>query len=198
MNPIINIALAFKSALTLCAVIALTGCLGNMNPTGNNRAPKYPFYVTQTPITVKAIAVPVGTKLSYEESWNKSGPQNEPMSENKLIQIEFPKDKPILWGGMPTGMLIKYFNSEMRGMSVYPAEDSPIKAANTPFIRLWSQCRSNLGVNLRDTSDWSFNKANIQDIDSCSVVFQRYFKNDKTQQDFLDRMYRELQQISAQ
>ena len=43
--------------------------------------------------------------------------------------------------------------------------------------------------------DWSFNKQNITDVESCGVNNQRYFKEDKSQQQFLDSLMKELLNI---
>jgi len=45
----------------------LTACVGNMNPTGGNSSPDYPFFITTQAQIVKNIAVPIGTKLVYQE-----------------------------------------------------------------------------------------------------------------------------------
>ena len=49
--------------LSVAFTLLLTGCVGNMNPTGNMTRPNYPYYTTQQPIAVKNISVPAGTTL---------------------------------------------------------------------------------------------------------------------------------------
>lgn len=51
---------------------------------------------------------------------------------------------------------------------------------------------------VKDLGDWSFNKTNITDVNSCSVNYQRYFKDDVHQQLFLDKMYTELNEIDSE
>jgi D-alanyl-lipoteichoic acid acyltransferase DltB (MBOAT superfamily) len=75
----------------------LTACVGNMNPTGGNSSPDYPFFITTQAQIVKNIAVPIGTKLVYQEQPFKQGKQDRLMSETKLTAIEFPHDQTILW-----------------------------------------------------------------------------------------------------
>lgn len=71
-------------------------------------------------------------------------------------------------------------------------------AKRTRFSQLWQSCDDDLGISIKDRRDWSFNKANIADVQSCSGLYQRYFKNDKEQQQFLDLMYHELMKINGQ
>lgn len=195
-----SVSCCLRKLILLLPVLALTACLDNINPAGGSSSPNYPFYVTKAPMVVKHIAVPAGTKLVYEEAFMKEGEQQSAMHEDKLFQLQLPDDKPVMWGGMPTGMFMKYFNSQMRGMSVVPAYDSPIKAADTPFGQLWSQYCRELSVNLKDTSDWSFNVSNIRDIERCSANYrndQSCFKYNPEEQDFLDALLSALQKEGA-
>jgi hypothetical protein len=67
----------------------------------------------------------------------------------------------------------------------------------TKFSELWQSCNDGLGITIKNTDDWSFNKENIADVESCSVIYQRYFKDDSRQQSFLNEMYAELQKINS-
>jgi hypothetical protein len=182
----------FFSFLSLCI---LNGCVGNMNPTGGNSTPNYPFFITKKPSIVKKIAVPTGTKLTYEEHFFKEGEQEKMMSEEKLTYIELPMDKVIYWGGVSVSKISKFFNSEMRGFTVYADFKHINTNKRTPFSELWKSCSNGLGISVRSTDDWSFNKKNISDVQSCSVLYQRYFKEDKEQQDFLNSLYTELNRV---
>lgn len=164
-------------------------CMGS--PTGCSRAPN-PYFVTTKPLMVKKINVPTGTKLVYEEHLFKEGLQSHIMSESKLTHIILPDGQTIDWGGVPVGKISKYFNSEMRGFSVYPHFSQLKEHQKTKFARLWQSCGSDLGVSVVNIDDWSFNVKNISDVDSCSVLYQRYFKNDIVQQKFLDALYQAL------
>lgn len=166
------------------------------NPTGG-RGPDYPYFITTEPITVKKIVVPKGTKLTYEEQFFKKGQQNEPLNESKLTKIELPEGKPVNWAGVPVFMIIKFFNPEMQGYSVY-ADFNQLKAdRKTKFSELWQSCNNDLGVLIENTEDWSFNAKNIRDISDCGVNFQRYFKENKEQQQFLDELYKELKKVDV-
>mgnify|MGYP003575859445 CR=1 FL=1 len=180
------------SKLSLLFAALLTGCVGNMNPTGGNSTPDYPYFVTKEPLVVKKISVPVGTTLTYEESFWKKGEQNKMMSEDKLTGIRFPEGTTINWGGVPVTWISKFFNSEMHGFSVYADFSRLTKEQNNRFTDMWQSCSEDIGITVKNTDDWSFNPDNILDVESCSVNYQRYFKNDKHQQSFLDEMYAEM------
>ncbi|EPG37566.1 hypothetical protein [Acinetobacter colistiniresistens] len=188
MKPMISSSIAL--ALTL------TGCVGNMNPTGGNSRPNYPYYVTQQPMLVKKIHVPAGTILTYEEQLFKKGKQSEIMSESKLTDILLPKDQTIDWGGVPVTMISQFFNSSMRGYSVHADFKKLDANKRTRFSQLWQSCDDELGISIKDRKDWSFNKANIADVQSCSTNYQRYFKKIESQQQFLDLMYSELMKVN--
>ncbi|MNK09111.1 hypothetical protein D3C87_270610 [compost metagenome] len=180
------------SKLSLLFAALLTGCVGNMNPTGGNSTPDYPYFVTKEPLVVKKISVPVGTTLTYEESFWKKGEQNKMMSEDKLTGIRFPEGTTINWGGVPVTWISKFFNSEMHGFSVYADFNKLDSSQNNRFTDMWQSCSEDIGIAVKNTDDWSFNPDNILDVESCSVNYQRYFKNDKHQQSFLDEMYSEM------
>lgn len=84
--------------LSAAMTVSLAGCVGNMNPTGGNSRPNYPYYVTQQPMLVKKIHVPAGTTLVYKEQYFKQGKQPQIMSENKLTDIRLPIGQSIDWG----------------------------------------------------------------------------------------------------
>lgn len=181
----------------MVTLLNLGACVGNMNPTGGNSRPDYPYYVTTQPIIVKKIPIPVGTKLEYEEQYFKSGQQNSLLNEKKLVAIYFPKDQSMNWAGVPIGTINKYFNSEMKGFSVYARFEQIPSNQQTRFSQLWQKCDDNLGISVRNTDDWTFNLNNIADIDSCSVNYQRYFKNNLQQQHYLDQLYQEMRKAGT-
>lgn len=182
---------AFSSLLGLI----LTACVGNMNPTGGNSTPDYPFYITKEQLIIKKIPIPKGTKLVYEEQFFKKGEQDKMLSEEKLITIKLPEGQTLNWGGVPVTSIDKFFNSEMRGFTVYADFEKLSKDQKTKFSDLWQSCSDRLGISIKNTDDWSFNKDNIADVQSCSVNYQRYFKDDIRQQAFLDEMLLELRKI---
>jgi hypothetical protein len=168
-----------------------------MNPTGCNSAPDYPYFITTKPLLVKKVAVPKGTKLVYEEQFFKKGEQSKIMSEEKLTDIELPAAQPIMWGGVPVTAIRRFFNTEMRGYSVYADFERLTNDKKTGFSQLWQSCSSDLGVLVKNADDWSFNTQNIADIDDCSVTYQRYFKEDTAQQQFLNSLYSELVKVGS-
>ena len=188
-----------KLRIIFCLIIFsnLGACVGNMNPTGGNHRPDYPYYITTQPMIVKKIAIPIGTKLEYEEQHFKSGQQDSLLNEKKLIQISFPKDHSINWAGVPIGSINKYFNSEMKGFSVDARFDQLPSNKQTRFSQLWQACDDDLGIRVKNTDDWSFNLNNIADIDSCSVNYQRYFKDNVQQQRYLNLLYQEMQKAGT-
>ncbi|WP_111632244.1 hypothetical protein [Pedobacter cryoconitis] len=186
----------FKFSSFLLGLFSLMGCMGSMNPTGNS-SPDYPYYMTTEPMVVKKILVPVGTTLVYEEHFFKEGKQDKMMSEEKLNSIELPSGQTIDWGGVPVTSITKFFNSEMHGFSVYADFDKLSKDKSTKFSELWQSCSTDIGITVKNTDDWSFNTKNISDVESCSVLYQRYFKEDTSQQSFLNNMYAELLKIGS-
>ena len=72
---------------TIFLLSNLGACVGNMNPTGGNGRPDYPYYITTQPIIVKNIAVPTGTTLEYEQQHFKSGPQDSLLNESEIIAV---------------------------------------------------------------------------------------------------------------
>lgn len=187
----------FKPFSFLLGFFSLTGCVGSMNPTGGNSAPNYPYFITTEPLTVKKILVPKGTKLTYEEQTFKEGKQDKMMSEGKLTAIDLPAGETMDWGGVPVTSIAKFFNSEMRGFTVYADFNVLGKDKRTKFSELWQSCSNDIGITVRNIDDWSFNTKNIADVESCSVLYQRYFKDNSSQQAFLDHIYAELMKIGS-
>ena len=174
----------------------LTACVGSMNPTGGNRSPNYPYYITTEPTVVKKIRVPAQTKLTYEKHFLRRGEQKKQMREQKLARIELPAGETIIWGGVPVRSISKYFNSDMRGFSVTADFTKVNKVHKNEFSALWESCNTALSVNVNNIADWSFNIENISDIEGCGVLYQRYFKDDAAQQKVLDQLYQALRQVS--
>lgn len=174
--------------------IILSGLSGMGNPTGG-RGPNYPYFVTTKPTMVKHILLPIGTKLTYEEQLFKEGQQNEIMNEKKLTDIQLPEGKFILWGNVPVFMIVKYNNTEMTGYTVYASFDQLDEDHKSKFSELWQSEDNQLGVDVTNIEDWSFNKKNIIDVQSCGVNNQRFFKESSAQQSFLDNLFQELQKV---
>lgn len=97
-----------KLIIMLFLAIFFTSCIGNMNPTGGNSVPNYPYFITTTPMVVKKIAIPVGTKLVYEEQFFKTGEQDKMLSESKLTDIKFPEGFTMVWGGVPVTSIERF------------------------------------------------------------------------------------------
>ncbi|MFD2555158.1 hypothetical protein [Sphingobacterium tabacisoli] len=170
----------------------LLGALSGMgNPTGG-RGPDYPYFITTESTAVKNIVVPKGTKLTYEEHFWKEGQQEKLMNEKEIMYIELPEGQTVDWGGVPVYMFVKFANTEMLGFSVYPDFEQLSDDKITKFSELWQSCQSDLGILVKNTDDWAFSPQNIMDISSCSVNYQRFFKDDIKQQHFLDSLYSEL------
>ena len=85
----------------------------------------------------------------------------------------------------------------MKGFSVYARFEQLPSNQQTRFSQLWQKCDDNLGISVRNTDDWTFNLNNIADIDSCSVNYQRYFKNNLQQQHYLDQLYQEMRKAGT-
>ena len=188
-----------KVRLIFCIALLsnLGACVGNMNPTGGNGRPDYPYYTTTQPMIVKKINVPIGTKLEYEEQHFKSDQKDSLLNEKKLIRISFPEDQSMNWAGVPIGFIHKYFNSEMKGFSVYARFNQLPSNKQTRFSQLWQKCSDDLGIRVKNTDDWTFNLNNIADIDSCSVNYQRYFKDNVQQQHYLDQLYQKMKKAGT-
>ncbi|MDR6969533.1 hypothetical protein J2X31_003566 [Flavobacterium arsenatis] len=187
----------FKLFSLLSVLLLLSSCIGNMNPTGGNSAPDYPYYITTKPLVIKKIAVPTGTKLTYEEHFFKEGQQDKMLNENKLIYIDLPVGETINWGGVPVTGISKFFNPKMRGFTVSADFSQLSEDKKTKFSKLWESCSYDLDITVKNIDDWSFNTKNIADVQSCSVLYQRYFKDDVEQQNFLNNIYVELMKVDS-
>lgn len=157
-----------------------------------------PFFITTEPITVKKILLPVGTKILFERQyfWQKYE-QKKMLKNENIVGFCFHKELTVEWAGVPISSISKFYNTEMSGYSVY-ADFNALKAENeTEFSKLWKQCNDGIGITVKNTEDWSFNKHNILDVQSCSVSYQRYFKEDAEQQRFLDHLRNELMKLSS-
>ena len=187
-----------KSIVALIPIcVLLCSCMGNMNPAGGNSRPDYPYFITTTPLTIKHIDVPTGTHLVYGDQKYKKGKQNQIMPEKNLTQIILPENANMTWGDVPITSIHQFFNSAMTGYTVNADFSKLNPSAQTRFSKLWKSCDEGLGITIKDRSDWSFNKNNIVDVQSCSVLYQRYFKNNQEQQKFLDDLYSELNKINS-
>jgi hypothetical protein len=156
-----------------------------------NKPDKRPFFITTKPIVVKRILLPKGTKLIYAKQyfWQKYE-QKKPLNEKDIVQISLMEGTTINWGGLPITSIVKFYNSEMKGFTVY-ADFNKLNKKNR-ISNLWQNCNDGLGITIEDKDDWSFNKNNILDVNSCGVNYQRYFKEDENQQRYLDDLHNEL------
>ena len=193
-NYIILAILALTALVAIGAIVLLDGLRSMGNPNGSG-APDYPYFITTETATIKNIELPKGTKLTYEEQFFKEGKQDRIMNEKKLTDIELPKGKPVYWGGVPVYTIRKFFNSEMKGYSIYADFGQLSAGKKSKFSEMWQSCGGEMGVLVKNTDDWSFDTKNIVDISSCSVIYQRYFKEDAEQQRFLDKLFDELKNI---
>ncbi|MDN3491538.1 hypothetical protein [Winogradskyella bathintestinalis] len=161
-----------------------------------NKPDKRPFYVTTKPVTIKNITLPEGTKIIYEKQyfWEKYE-QEKLLNEEDITIVNFKEGTTINWGGVPITSIVKFFNSDMKGFSVYADFNKINNHKKSQFSNLWLSCNSELGITVENIEDWSFNKDNILDIESCGVNNQRYFKDDSKQQKFLDELFSELMKI---
>ncbi len=152
-----------------------------------------PYFITKKPVTLKNILLPVGTKITYEKScFSGKYERKKMLNEKDITEISFKEGTTIDWGGVPITSIVKFFNPEMKGFTVYADFDRLNENNKTPFSTLWQGCNSRLSITVANTNDWSFNKKNILDIESCGVNYQRYFKEDIQQQRYLDTLYNEL------
>lgn len=179
------------------SIALLSGCIGNMNPAGGNGRPNYPYFVTTQPMIIKKINIPTGTILTYDKQSFKTGRQNHLMNENKLQSISMPSGQTMIWGGVPVSSIDKFFNSQMRGYNVQAQFKQLPVSQSTRVSKLWQSCNDRIGITIKNNNDWSFNLNNIVDVQSCSVLYQRYFKHDTEQQQFLDQLYLELKKIGS-
>ena len=201
MEKLISGSKLIQSKQRLFAFMLITSSMQyNINyayAEAHSSPPNYPYFITTQPLTIRNIAVPVGTKLTYEKMAFKKGMQSKPLSENKLTGLDFPPHAQVNWGSVPITSIQKFFNSEMKGYSVYADFAKLSINGQTSFSKLWQSCNDDLGITVKNTNDWSFNKNNIVDVQSCSVNYQRYFKDDPRQNKFLDEIYKALQNVKV-
>lgn len=186
--------------MKFCAIfiiLLMNGCLPSLSLNGSP-PPDYPYYITKKPTVVKKILVPAGTKLVYQQQFSKEGEQNEQLDESTLTDIKLQDSVTINWAGVPVTWISKFFNTEMRGFSVYADFSKLSDDRKSKFSEMWQSCNDDLGILVKDLDDWSFNPKNITDVSSCSVKYQRYFKDDKRQQQFLDTLYTKMVKQNVQ
>lgn len=186
----------FKGFSFLLLLCTLTAC-NDWRPRGENSGPLKPYFITTETMEIKKMSVPAGTRVVYKEHFYKEGQQENMMPERNIIALKFPKDKLVYWGGVPITSIERFFNTDMRGFSVYANFDNLSSDKETKFSKMWQSCSEDLGIALKEMDDWSFNTKNIADVQSCSVIYQRYFKKDKEQQEFLDDLYAELLKVGS-
>ncbi len=162
-----------------------------------NKPDKRPFFVITEPVIVKNIMLPKGTKIIYEKRyfWQEYE-QEKQLNEKDIVQISFHTETTIDWGGVPITSIVKFYNSEMSGYTVYADFNKLNKNTESRFANLWQSCNKRLGIIVKNTADWSFNKENILDVQSCGVNYQRYFSDDTAQQKYLDTLYNALIEIN--
>ncbi|MBW1298084.1 hypothetical protein GBO31_21420 [Aquimarina litoralis] len=155
-----------------------------------------PYFLTTEPVEVKGILVPKGTKITYEKRWfRKKNEHKEPLDEKDITEIDFHEEATIKWAGVPITSIVKFFNPEMKGFSVYADFNRLQEEEQTQFSMMWKSCNDDLGITVENVNDWSFNKKNILDIESCSVNYQRYFSDDTNQQMYLDSLYHKMMNL---
>lgn len=194
--------------LLMMVTLPLSGCFSYPVSSGQNSKADDPYFVTTTPLTVKKVLVPKGTKLTYAlnpeiRRDKKHGPQTQLLSENLLTEIRLPLGQTMMWGSVPIVSIERFFNSEMRGYSVIPEMKQLPEIGRSKFAQLWRNCdkyidtarHAELGISVKDISDWSFNQENIADVESCTGAYQRYFKDDAKQQKVLDDLITELRKL---
>ncbi|WP_299256305.1 hypothetical protein [uncultured Aquimarina sp.] len=167
-------------------------CDLTLNPNGSPA--NNPYFITTEPITIKEIAIPEGTKLNFEKHFLKKGEQGSIMNEKYLTGFELSGGRTINWGGVPITTIYKFFNKDMSGYSVY-ADFEVAPNNETAFYKKWKEEGCSLDITVKNRDNWSFDTSNILDVEGCSVLYQRYFKDDKKQQDFLDAMYVALMNV---
>ncbi|WP_108803931.1 hypothetical protein [Aquimarina sp. Aq107] len=184
-----------KLSFIVTIISFLTACNLTLNPNGPR--PNNPFFIATEQVTVKGITIPEGTKLEYEKHFLKKGEQGSILNEKYLTGFRLPENKTINWGGVPINAIHKFYNKDMSGYSVY-ANFEVAPDNETIFYKKWKEEGCDLGITVKNRDDWSFNNSNILDVEGCSVLYQRYDKDDKKQQDFLDAMYEALMDVRSQ
>ncbi|MBE2895244.1 hypothetical protein [Spirabiliibacterium falconis] len=164
----------FITLIVASMAMLLYSCVSSIcyNPNGCQKPTYNPSYTTNAPMTVKGISLPIGSVIYYDQELSSPKVLSKPMAEKRIDYIKFPKGSDVRWAGVPIVMLDRFFNSEMRGFSVHPDWERFKQPRNT-FEKMWHKCADDLGILVKSLDDWSFNRNNIEDISSCSVVYQR-------------------------
>lgn len=162
---------------------------------GKNGTVHNPYYVVAQPALVKKLLVPAGAKISYETSfYRKDGEIDRESDENYVVSIEMPAGDTIEWAGVPVREISRFPDPRIKGLIIYPDFKKIENTNKSELIRLWGHCDDTLAVefNASPSNDWSFHPENIKDVRSCSVLYQRFFKDNEEQQRFLDKLVFEL------
>lgn len=174
------------------AYINALGSMWIVNPPN-----KSPYYITTKPTTINNILLPERTKITYKKNYYWEEYEQDRLPDEKdITEITFEKGTTINWGGIPITSIDKFFNPEMKGFTVYANFNKLDKSKETKFSNLWQNCNSDIGVTVKNTNDWSFNKKNILDIQSCGILYLRYYKDDIKQQKYLDNLYDALMNVN--
>lgn len=181
-----------KLSFLMLMASVFVSCWPKIDPKGATYNSNAPFYITKKPEVVKHILVPTGTKLVYEGMATQEGEQDKMLDEEKLHEIKMENGVTIDWAGIPVNWIYKFFNTDMSGFKIYPDFEKMKKNKMNKFGEMWYTCGDGLGIRVKNMGDWSFNPSNIEDVEGCSVNYQRYFKDNKEQQRFLDQMYTEM------
>ena len=182
--------------------INLTACIGCYNPTGCT-ADTSPYYITQSTTYIRGITVPPQTKLTYKaQNFSQKNQQTKPLNERDLTDIVLPTNTAIVWGGMPSAKFIRFFNSEMKGFTVYPAQGFN-QNSSSEFLKLWQSCDSDLSITLKDPHNWTFDPSNME-IRGCGVNIQKrsqyntHLPNQDKADEFLIKINHALQKLPKQ
>ena len=156
-------------------IIALACFYGYLVALGSmwsiKRPDKNTFFFNTKPILVKNMILPNGAKILYERQYFwQSQQQEQPLKETDIIQISLMEGTTINWAGVPITSIVRFYNSKMKGFTVH-ADFSKLNA-ETGFSHQWQNCNEDyLGITVKNTNDWSFNKDNIVDVESCGVNY---------------------------
>ncbi|RZK53469.1 MAG: hypothetical protein EOO87_12875 [Pedobacter sp.] len=186
-----------KTAFLILIAIYFVGCLPNVDPKGATYKSNSPFYITKKPEIVKHILVPAGTKLVYQATAGLEGEQDKMMDEENLYEIKVENGGTIDWAGIPVNWIYKFFNEDMSGFRIYPDFEKMKKENTGKFAKMWYECADGMGITVKSTADWSANLNNISDVESCGVNYQRFFKDDKKMQNYLDSLFSELKKSAV-
>ena len=135
----------------------------------NYPIPDYRYYIVKEPMVVKNLQLPVGTRIVYfnRNIFGGDSELSRPLREKNIFQIFFPDDEPLMWGGMPVGLIERFFNRDMKGFTVHPElgyKKEKTKSElieKSEFIKLWFMWTEEMHVDIKNENDWSFNPDNI-------------------------------------